>query len=812
MGGRVFIEGVPQDLRYAFRILRRDAGFTTFAILIIGLGIGASSTVFSVLNTLLMRPLPFKDPSSLVWIANRTKVDGDLSGATVQVGRLLDLRERNSSFSDIAGYFAFYGVGDSKLTGDGEPERLSAVPVSQNFFPLLGVQPQLGRQFSAEECKWNGPKAVLLSHGLWARRFASDAGVVGKTIRLDDAEVTVVGVLPASFDFAAVFAPGTHIDLFSPFALSKETDRWGNTLALVGRLKPGVSIGQAQAEADILGARITAEHPRSNGLDPKLTFLAQHVSGRVRPALLVLACSVGVVMLIVCANLSNLLLARTATRQREMAIRTALGAGRRRLVCQLLTESIVLTFGGAALGLVLAVGATRAVAHLDAFSIPLLSSVRVNAGALGFTLLATVVTGLVLGMAPALQAVAIRPSASLAQRGTNEGKGHTWTRGVLVVAEIAFACVLLVGAGLLIRSFLRVLEVDPGFRPESAAAWRIDPSSQYKTQAQQNAYFSEVLRRVRAIPGVQAAGLTDVLPLGHNRSWGSPAKGQTYKDGEYPSAFVRVVSEGYIKAMGMTLKEGRDLSERDTAIGATPVIMINETMARTLWPGQDPIGKFIIGDCGVDRQVVGVIGDVRHVALEQSSGSEMYLPIRQCQDWGSVDLVVRATLPPAALDASVEPSLRPYVPDLPKGGMQPLTQLVDRAVSPRRFIVVLLAGFAAFALVLASLGIYAVISYAITRRTQEIGVRMALGASPEGVQGRIVTQTLGLATTGLLIGAAASLGLARALSGLLFGVTYRDPFTFAAASTVMLVVALLAGYLPARKASRIDPMVALRAD
>lgn len=260
------------------------------------------------------------------------------------------------------------------------------MPVSQNFFPLLGVQPQLGRQFSAEECKWNGPKAVLLSHGLWERRFASDPGVVDKTIRLDDAEVTVVGVLPASFDFAAVFAPGTHIDLFSPFALSKETDRWGNTLALVGRLKPGVGIGHAQAEADILGARITAEHPRSNGLDPKLTFLAQHVSGRARPALLVLACSVGVVMLIVCANLSNLLLARTATRQREMAIRTALGAGRRRLVCQLLTESIVLTFGGAALGLVLAVGATRAVAHLDAFNIPLLSSVRVNAGALAFIL------------------------------------------------------------------------------------------------------------------------------------------------------------------------------------------------------------------------------------------------------------------------------------------------------------------------------------------------------------------------------------------------------------------------------------------
>jgi predicted permease len=811
--GLPVMESILQDLRYTLRTLRRDAGFTTFAILIIGLGIGASSTVFSVLDALLVRALPFTDPGSLVWIANRTKTDGDLSGATVQVNRLLALRERNKSFSDIAGYFAFYGVGDSKLTGNGEPERLSAVPVSQNFFPLLGVQPQFGRQFTAEECKWNGPKAVLLTHGLWERRFGSDLGIVGKAIRLDDAEATVVGVLPASFDFAAVFAPGTHVDLFSPFALSKETDAWGNTLALVGRLKPGVSIGRAQAEADVLGTRITAENLPQNGLDPKLTFLGQHVSGRLRPALLVLACAVGVVMLIVCANLSNLLLARTATRQKEMAIRTALGAGRKRLIRQLLTESIVLTCCGAVLGLVLAIGATRAFAHLDAFSIPLLSSVRVDAGALGFTLLAAVVTGLVLGMAPALQAAALPLSASLGQRGTTESKGHTWIRGALVVAEIAFACVLLVGAGLLIRSFERVLEVDPGFQPESAAAWRVDPSSQYKTQEQQNVYFDEVLRRVRATPGVQAAALTDALPLGHNRSWGSPAKGQTYKDGEYPSAFVRVVSDGYVKALGMTLKHGRDLSERDTLKGATPVIMINETMARTLWPGQDPIGKFIVGDCNPgDRQVVGVVGDVRHVALEQGSGSEMYLPIRQCGDWGSVDLVVRSTLPLTVMASKVEGSLRPYVPDLPRGAMRPLTGLVDRAVSPRRFIVLLLTGFAGFALVLASLGIYGVISYSVTRRTQEIGIRMALGASTGGVQGRIVLQTVGLAAIGLSIGAVASSGLARALSGLLFGVTYGDPFTFFAATAVMLGVAMLAGYLPARKASRIDPMIALRAE
>ena len=806
------MESILQDLRYALRTLRRDAGFTCFAILIVGLGIGASSTVFSVLDTLLMRPLPFNDPPHLIWIANRTKTDGDLSGATVQVGRLLDLRERNTSFAAIAGFFAFYGVGDSKLGGNGEPERLSAVPVSQNFFPLLGVSPLLGRQFSADECKWNGPKAALLSYGLWQRRFGSDPAIPGKSIRLDDAEVTVAGVLPASFDFATVFAPGTHVDLFVPFPLTKETDRWGNTLAVIGRLKPGVGLARAQSEADILGARITAENPHQNGLDPKLTLLAQHVSGRLRPALYVLAGAVGVVMLIVCANLSNMLLARTAARQREMAIRTALGAGRRRLIRQLLTESTLLTGAGALLGLLIAVLATRALAHLDAFSIPLLSSVHVDGVALEFTLLAAMITGLVLGTAPALQAAAIPLTASLGQRGASESRGHNWIRGMLVVSEIAFACVLLVAAGLLIRSFVHVLDVEPGFRPENASSWRIDPSSQYKTQAQQNAYFDEVLRRVRALPQVQAAGITDVLPLGHNRSWGSAAKGQVYKDGDYPSSFVRIVSDGYLKAMGMVLKRGRDFSERDVVTGSKPVIMINEALANRLWPGQDPIGQYIVGDCGTQRQVVGVVGNVRHVALEQGSGSEMYLPIRQCQDWGSADLVVRSTLPPAVLASTIDAALRPMIPDLPKGGMRPLTELVDRAVSPRRFLVMLLGGFAGFALVLASLGIYAVISYSVARRTQEIGIRIALGASTAGVQGRIVLQTLGLAVIGLSFDAVVSSALAKGLSDLLFGVTSGDAVSFVATAGILLSVALLAGYLPARKASRIDPMIALRAD
>jgi len=804
------VDSILQDLRYTFRTLGRDAGFTTFAVLIVGLGIGASSTVFSIVNALLLRPLPFSDPSRLVWIANHDDTGG-LSGQTTQVGNFLDLRAQSQSFSDIAAYFAFYGVGDNKLTGQGEPERLSGVPVSQNFFPLLGVQPQLGRLFTAEECKWNGPKAVLLSHGLWVRRFASDPGIVGHPLTLNNEPVNVVGVLPASFDFASVFAPGSHIDLYSPFPLSDETNRWGNTLAIIGRLKPGVALPTAQAEVSILSARITRAHQTDrNDFEGKLSFLSKHVSGRLRPALIVLTCAVGVVMLIVCANLSNLLLARTAVRQKEIAIRTALGAGRWRLIRQALTESIVLSCSGAMLGLILAIVGTRALTHLDAISIPLLQNVRADGSALGLTLLMAVLTGLIVGLLPALQvpAVAVHDSLKDSSRGSTEGKQHAWIRSTLVVSEIAFACVLLVGAGLLIRSFLRVLDVNLGFQPERAAAVRVDPSQQYSTQAQQNTYFDEVLRRVREVRGIDAAGLSDALPLGRNRGWGVRAKGHVYKQGEYPDAFVRVVSDGYLRSMGIPLRSGRDFTERDTPPNEE-VIIINETMARSLWPGQDAIGQIVQAD--KDRRVIGIVGDVRHLALEQGAGNEMYLPIRQCGDFASVDLVVRTTLPPGELASSVRAALKPIEPNLPASDFRTIQQLVDKAVSPRRFVVLLLGGFALFALVLASLGIYGVISYSVNQRTQEIGIRMALGASAGDLQAGIIMQTLCLAAIGMLVGGAASWALARALSGLLFGVTPADPVTFLGMLIVLTAVAAIAGYLPARRASRIDPMVALRA-
>lgn len=808
--GLPMFETLLQDLRYTFRTLRKDFGFTTFAILIVGLGIGASSTIYSVVNTLLLRPLPFRDPGNLVWISNHPEVDiNDLSGQTVQVGHLLDLRERNKSFSDIAAYFAFYGVGDNKLTGNGAPERLTSVPVSENFFPLLGVQPQIGRLFSAEECKWNGPKAVLLSHGLWERRFASDPSIVGHALTLDDDPVTVVGVLPASFDFATVFAPGTHIDMYSPFPLTAETNRWGNTMALIGRLKPGVNVQSAAVETNVLAGQISHDHPERNDFEPKVTLLAERVRGRLRPALLMLACAVGVVMLIVCANLSNLLLARGAARQKEIAIRAAIGATKGRLIQQMLTESIVLSCCGAVLGLLLAFVGTRVLSHLSGISIPLLADVHIDASSMGFTLLIAILTGVVFGLVPAFHV----PGSTLhdalkdSNRGSSQGHGHAWIRSALVVSEVALACVLLVGAGLLIRSFVRVLDVDMGFHPERAAALRIDPNSTYTTQAQHNAYFTEALHRVLDVPGIEAAGLSDALPLGRNRTWGIAAKGQVYAKNQYPDAFVRIVSDGYLKAMGIPLRAGRDIEERDTQ-GSQPVILVNETLAQQLWPGKDPLGQIVTAD--IERTVVGVVGDVRHLALERGSGSEMYIPMRQIQDYATVDLVVRTSLTTAQLAPRIREALKPIEPNLPTGNFRTLQQLVDKAVSPRRFVVLLLGGFAFFALILASLGIYAVISYSVSQRTQEIGIRMALGATAQTLRKSILFQTLRLAAIGLVVGVVCSWMLSRAISGLLFGVTASDPLTFSGMVVLLTAVAALAGYLPARRASQIDPMEALR--
>jgi predicted permease len=806
--GLPFIDTLLQDLRYTFRILRRDIGFALFAILIVGLGIGASAIVFSVLNTLLLRPLPFKDADSLVWIANAKSVPEQ----TTQVNHILDAREANNSFTELAAYFAYYNIGDRKLTGAGEPERLTAVPVTENFFHVLGVEPQAGRLFNSDECRIGGPAAVILTDALWKRRFASNPEIVGKTIQLNGAPVRVVGVMPASFDFASIFTPGSRVDLFSPFPLAKETDNWGNTSAIVGRLTPGATLESAQAEFTLLGQRLTTEHRKDrNDFQPLLSSLKAHVTGRLRLALIVLGCAVGVVMLIVCANLSNLLLARNATRQKEMAIRVALGAGRRRLIRQMLTESIVLSGAGAVAGVVIAVVGTRVLTRLDAVSIPLLTNVQVDFGVLAFTLLIAVITGLLFGLVPALQVPAIGVNETLkdSNRGSTGGKKHAWIRSSLVVTEFAFACLLLVAAGLLIRSFLSVLDVDLGFQPERLATIRIDPRAEYSTQAKRNVYFDEALRLVQNTPGIEASGLTDVLPLEGDRSWGVAGVGQEYDREHYPEAFVRIVSNGYFKAMGIPLLAGRDFTEHDSA-NSEKVIIINDALARRLWPGQDPIGQMVTQDGG--RRVVGVVGGVRHVKVEEESGSEMYLPIRQTTDFSAVELVVRTSLPEETLATTVRGALKPLDPNLGSSEFRNVQQLVDRATSPRRFVVIALTGFSIFALTLAALGIYAVISYSVQQRTQEIGIRMALGASARSLQLRIMFQTLRLASIGLLIGLGAAMIMTRSLRALLFGVNSHDPASFIGTVIVLVAVAAIAGYFPARRASRIDPIDALRSN
>jgi len=578
---------------------------------------------------------------------------------------------------------------------------------------VLGVEPQAGRFFNEDECRIDSPATVVLTDSLWRRRFASNQDIIGKTLQLNGQAVRVVGVAPASFDFTSVFAPGSRIDLFSPFPLTRETNQMGNTSAIVGRLKPGITLESAQAEFDILGPRFSAEHKSDrNEFQPILSSLKVHVTGRLRLALIVLACAVGLVMIIVCANLSNLLLARNTTRQNEIAIRVALGAGRRRLIRQMLTESIVLSGAGAVGGVLLAVIGTRILTQLDAIRIPLLANVQIDLGVLTFTLIMALVTGLTFGLIPALQIPSIRVNETLkdSSRGASGGKKNSWLRSVLVVTEVAFACLLLVGTGLLIRSFLRVLDVDLGFQPERLATIRIDPSSNYSTQAKRNAYFDEALRLVQNTAGVEACGLTDVLPLEGDRSWGVAGVGQVYERENYPEAFVRIVSNGYIKAMGIPLLAGRDFTEHDTE-SSEKVIIINDTLARRLWPGQDAIGQMVTQDGG--RRVVGVVGGVRHVTVEQESGSEMYLPIRQTTDFSAVELVVRTSLPENAVATTIRAALKPLDPNVGPKEFRSVQQLVDKATSSRRFVVMMLAGFSGFALILAALGIYAVISYSV---------------------------------------------------------------------------------------------------
>lgn len=800
---------ILQDLRYNLRAVRRAPAFFAAAILIISLGIGANTAIFSVANALLFRPLAFPSADRLVWIANTGK-DGGLSSVTTRVSNYLDWQRRNTTLDGLASYFAFFDYGTYTLTGLGEPERLVGVGVSQNFLPFLGVQPALGRSFVDEECRWQGRPAVILTHGLWERRFGADPHVIGRAIALGTQATTIVGVLPASFDFSTVFTPGSRVDMLVPFPITPETDRWGNTLAVLGRLKPNITVQQAQAEFDVINQQIRRSNPERWTFGAKLTPLQQEITGRFRRGLFVLLCAVGAVLLIACTNLSSLMLARAASRRKEMAVRSALGASRWRLARQLLTESLLLSLAGATLGLGLAWGSIRLLGAIRGVSIPLLQTVTLDPSALLFTAGVALVTGLLFGLVPAIQASSAKEAESLKDsgRGLSEGRHTAWTRGILVVSEVALACVLLVGAGLLLRSFVHVLDVDLGFQPERAATWRIEIGGKYPTPVQQNAFYDRLVRSVEAQPGVESAGLTDALPLSRDRSWGAAAKGVVYQRDQFPIAHPRLVDWRYIHTMRIPLLAGREFDEHDTA-DSDKVIIINQTMARRLWPDRDAIGQVVL--VNGERRVVGVVHNVRHQSLEQEGEMEMYLPLTQVPS-DSVELVVRTKMDVASLAPGVRAALRAAEPTLPTAQYQELTAFVDRAVSPRRFVMLLLAGFAFAALLLASIGIYGVVSYGVTQRTPEIGIRMALGASAGQVQRDVMKRTVALVSAGIAIGVTAALLLGRLTASLLYQLEPTDPATFAFTVFVLLLVALAAAWLPSRRASHIDPMSALRAE
>ena len=806
-----WVDVLRQDLRFTFRMLCRDSGFAVVAIVILALGIGANIAVFSVVDTILLRPLPFRDAQQLVRIVEKDPKAGE-SSKTYTADAAQDFQQQNRSFQSVSGYFAFTGPDNFKLIGNGQPTPATGILVADGFFQTLGVEPSLGRLFRQEEFVQHAQPVALLSYPFWKRRLAGDRSIVGKTVNLNNASVTVIGVLPETFDFGAVFSPGARVDLFVPYIMDDFRDD-GNDLALVGRLKQGVTLAKAQDEADQLFPQLYFEHKHpeyGKGYTGQLTGLKEYVTGKLRGSLIVLWCAVALILLIVCVNLSNLLLARAAARSKEFAMRKALGAGRGRLVRQLLTESLVLAAAGAALGLGLAYALLSYLAHQASIALPMLGLVRVDGSVLEWTLLVAIAAAILFGLAPGLRMSSGNLQEVLKDSGPglSNGRKRDRLRSTLVITEIALACVLLVGAGLLLRSFLRVLDTELGFEPSHAAAISVDYDDGGNA-AKRTAIWQEITSRGLMIPGVEFAGISDNLPMSRNRSWGIAAKGEQRIDNkDFLPIFVYIVSPGYLKAMGMRLIEGRDLSWDDLSNNRN-VIVINETVAHKLWPGQDPIGRTAIAG-GQESQVVGMIADVRESSAEDSAGAQMYLPATKQFGPEGCYLVLRSKLPPTTLAASVMRTLRAMNPAQPATEFKPIQALVDHATSPRRFFVLLVGSFAALGLLLASLGIYGVISYSVARQTQEIGVRMALGATQSSVQIDVIWKTLRLALIGVAIGILASLGLARLIASLLYETAPSDPVTFVAMVALLGAVALLAGYLPARRASKIDPMVALR--
>jgi predicted permease len=833
--GLMTLDILGQDIRYTLRTLGHDRGFTLVAISILALAIGANVAVFSVVNTILLRPLPFPKAQELVWIAPPPQKCG-LSCATYSTDAYDEFRVNTRSFQDVTGYFAFSSPDNLSLARNGgAPIPATSIDVIHNFFQVLGVQPAMGRVFTADDGRHGAAPVVLLSYPWWKRQFNADPDIVGKAIDLNGHQTTVIGVLPRTFDFGAVFSPGAKVDAITPLDLYGPPRDWGNIITMIGRMKPGVTLGQAVGDAKAAEKYMcwNNRYPNGCGKDYKDSVvpvpLKDYISGTLRRSLVVLWSAVGAILLIACVNLSNLLLARAVARSKEFAMRGALGATRGRIVRQLLTESLILSGAGAVLGLGLAFALVTWLAHQGSVALPLLETLRIDGAALGWTALVSVTAAVLFGLVPGLRIAGGNLQEALKESGQGVGHGrrHERVRSVLVVTEVALACMLLVGAGLLLRSFMQVLDVDLGFQPGRAAAVRVDhednpadgngntPESEKAILARRAAYFQPLIQRVSALPGVEAAGITDFLPLAGNRSWGLPFPKGVKQPDELPSGpLVYVVSPGYLHAMGTRLR-GRDFTWNDRP-GTQKVVVIDEAFAKFLasyahWPNNDPVGQVLNDGSKTGLLVVGVAEDVHAESVEGENGWQIYYAGTQTSA-GTPQLVVRTALPPAQMASSVMSVLREMNPKQTAVEFKPIQMLVDHANSPRRFFMLLVGAFAFLGLLLAALGIYGVISYSVTRQTQEIGIRMALGSSAGRVQREVLSGTLRLAVIGIALGCVASVFLGRLIASLLFATSAWDVATYAGMAVLLLVVAGLSGYLPARRASRINPLVALRAN
>jgi putative ABC transport system permease protein len=795
------------NLRFALRQLSKTPGFAFVAIATLAVGIGACTAMFSIIDAVLLKPLPFRQPDRLVWIENF--YPQDLSGRTTRVDTFLGWREQNKSFESLAAYFAFFDYTRLTLTGVGDPERLRGVGISDNLLPTLGVTPLYGRNFTAEECRFNAAPTVILTNAFWRAHFQSDPKVIGRTISLNNAPATVVGVLPSTFDFAAIFSPGTEVGMLQPFPLAKETAAWGNTLFGIGRLRPGVTV--AQAQDDLSAACTRLEKTLNVGtFGAVVQPLDGALRGKFRQPFLVLVGAVACILLIACVNLSNLLLARLNVRRQEFAVRIAVGARPAHLVAQTLTESLVLAVAGSALGIPLAVWTTAALSRLQTFGIPLLDGAAVDPTALAVTIGLTLFAGAACGIIPALYLAFGAGAAPGANQQRSASRGQSLLRDSLIVGEIALACVLLIGAGLLLRSFDSLLQVNLGFQPQHAMAWRMDPPRAFKSSVEADHYITEAVSRVAALPGVDSVGISDTLPLGRNRTWGAGEVGVQYPNGQYPNALPRIVDRNYLQTMQIPLLEGRYFDARDSTAGPKTVI-VNQSLAHQLAPHGSALGKRLSLYDKNGAVVIGVVGDVRHSTLEERGTNEMYLDFNQCDDWSALEMVVRSSRPMVSLAPEVRGTLAAFDPMMPTGEYYELEKLVDDAVAPRRLITSLLGAFSIMALTLAALGLYGVIAFSVGQRTQEIGIRMAVGAQPADVLKLILGGGLRLIAFGVAIGIIAALTLGRLLEEMLYGVSAHDPAIFAVNAALITLVGVAACVLPALRASRVQPVVALRA-